>query len=238
VKPILEVLPDHAQASAACALRIVAAARAALGERGRFTLALTGGSTPHDAYRILAAEHREDVDWKRVDFFVGDERMVPLDDPRSNFGTARRLWLDALALPGERLHPMPVGANDDAAARACERELRACAPQGLDCVLLGLGDDGHTASLFPGQIAHLPASRWVIAARAPASSPVERRLSLTFNALAAARELVFLVTGASKAGVVARVLAGDCRLPAAQVRSRGEVRWILDAAAASSRPAS
>lgn len=238
MKPVVLVLPDHEQASRACAGRIVGLARAAIRDRGKFTLALTGGSTPHAAYMVLAAQHRDDVDWRHVEFFIGDERMVPLEDPRSNFGNVQRLWLDALALPRERLHPMPVESDDDAAARGYERELRAIAPQGLDCVLLGLGDDGHTASLFPGRVDNLPASRWVIAARAPTTSPVERRLTLTFSAIAAAREALFLVTGPGKARVVAQVLDENSQLPAARVRSREPVRWILDAAAASSRSAS
>lgn len=244
MKPGIEIHADHAAASRACASRIVASARRSLSAAGRFTLALTGGSTPLDCYRILARDHAGDLDWARVDFLIGDERMVACEDPRSNFGAARRAWLDSLALPAQRLHPMPVESDDDASARGYERELRALAPNGLDLVLLGLGDDGHIASLFPGRVDALPPARWVIAVRAPASSPVERRLSLSFSAIAAASEALFLVTGASKAKVLAGVLEGGSDLPAARVRARAGVHFILDEAAASAlsarepRPAS
>lgn len=231
-KPEIEVAEDAHGAARACARRIVAAANEAISARGSFTLALTGGSTPITTYGILAAAHAHDVDWAKVHFFLGDERMVPYDDPRSNFGAARAAWLGKLAVAQTRLHPMPVDMGDDEGARAYERELRATAPGGLDFVMLGLGDDGHTASLFPGRVAALPAARWVVAVKAPPTSPVERRLTLTFSAFEAARQVVFQVAGASKSRVVADVLAGRGEFPAARVRAKESLRWILDAGAA------
>jgi 6-phosphogluconolactonase len=233
IPPEIEVAPDAESAARRCARRIVDCARAALAARGTFSLALTGGSTPRATYAILAAEHARDVEWRRVQFFVGDERLVPYEDPRSNWGVARAVWLAGLGLPAEALHPMPVDQEDDEAARSYERELRARAQGGLDFVMLGLGDDGHTASLFPGRIDALPPARWVVAARAPATSPVERRLTLTFAAFAAAREVVFQVSGAGKARVVADVLAGRGGFPAGLVSAKEHLRWILDAGSAS-----
>src|SRR5690349_1536218 len=127
-KSRVQVAPTPESAARLCAAHVVASARAALDARGGFTLALTGGSTPAATYRALAAEHARDVDWKRVHFFVGDERMVPYEDPRSNYGAARAAWLAGLGLPEACLHPMPVGPDGDEAARGYERELRSRAP--------------------------------------------------------------------------------------------------------------
>lgn len=243
MNPRVEVLPDEDAAALRCAERIVEAAQSAIEARGRFSMALTGGSTPLKTYAALGERHRSRLDGARVHLFVGDERRVPLDDARSNFGAAMRAGLAKLELPPTALHPMPVPAlasgavdeaQEDAAARAYERELRSQAPEGLDLVLLGMGDDGHVASLFPGAIGSMPRGRWVLAAKAPPSSPVERRLTLSFEAIAASRQVLFLVTGARKAKVVDEVLHGRGDHPAALVRAREGVTWILDAPA--SRP--
>src|SRR5690242_13375284 len=116
----IEILENPDQAARAAADRIVASARAAIAARGKFTLALTGGSTPEATYSILAAEHGRALSWKKVHFFLGDERLVPYEDPRSNYGVARATWLGGLGLPAEVLHPMPVDLEDDAAARSYE----------------------------------------------------------------------------------------------------------------------
>lgn len=243
MNPRVEVLPDEDAAASRCAERIVEAARSAIQARGRFLMALTGGSTPLKTYAALGDRHRSQFGGAPVHLFVGDERRVPLDDVRSNFGAAMRAGLAKLDLPPTSLHPMPVPplasdavdeAQEDNAARAYERELRSLAPDGLDLVLLGMGDDGHVASLFPGAIESLPRGRWVLAAKAPPTSPVERRLTLSFEAIAASREVLFLVTGHRKAAVVDDVLHGRGHHPASRVRARESVTWILDAPA--SRP--
>ncbi len=230
--PGIEVAQDAKAAARACAVHIVSAARAAIAARGKFTLALAGGSTPKATYEILAADHGQAVDWKKVHFFVGDERMVPYDDPRSNWGTARAAWLAGLGLPSTALHPMPVDQGDDEGARNYERELRTQAPDGLDFVMLGLGDDGHTASLFPGRVDALPPARWVVAVKAPPTSPVERRLTLTFTAFQASRQVVFQACGANKSRMVADVLAGRGGFPSGRVRAKESLRWILDSGSA------
>lgn len=246
-RPALHVAPDAGAAARAAAELIAAAAARAVAERGRFTLALAGGSTPRRLYELLAdpgAEFRAGIAWDRVHVFFGDERHVPPDHPDSNHRMAREALLDHV--PVASVHRMH-GEEPDAAvaALAYEAELAgffAVPPGGrpprLDLVLLGLGADGHTASLFPGSAALEERHRWV------AAPYVERlgvhRLTLTLPVLDAAREVVFLVAGADKAAAVAQVLApapGSARLPAACVRPEdGALRWIVDQAAAARLP--
>jgi 6-phosphogluconolactonase len=236
------VLPSPAALADAAADRIVGSGRNAIRRRGRFVLALSGGSTPRLVYPLLASRPRIDlVDWSRVEFFWGDERGVPADDPDSNFGLARGLLLDHL--PGVRLeavHPMPADAADpDAAAARYEAELgrvlgvrpgSARRPM-FDLVWLGMGPDGHTASLFPGARALSERRRWVIPATAPKASVVARRMTVTLPLINAARAVLFVVGGADKADAVRAVRSGSSELPAARVRARTTV-WLLDAAAA------
>jgi 6-phosphogluconolactonase len=190
---------------------------AAVGSGG--TLVLAGGSTPRGAYARLVA--RDDVDWARVEVLFGDERCVPPDDPASNYRMAREALLDHV--PAARVHRIPVELG---AARAVEEyeKVVAAAPH-LDVVLLGLGHDGHTLSLFPGG-PELASERLVVASRSPAPPP--ERVSLTLRALDRARQIVFLVKGEAKREVLQRVLEGDEGLPAARVR---DPVWLVDAEA-------
>ena len=236
------VLPSPAALAAAAADRVVASARNAIRRRGRVVLALSGGSTPRLVYPLLASSPRIDlVDWSRVEFFWGDERGVPADDPDSNFGLARSLLLDDL--PGVRLdavHPMPADAADpEAAAARYEAELGrvlgvrpgSTRRPSFDLVWLGMGADGHTASLFPGASALNERRRWVIPATAPNSSVVASRMTVTLPLINAARAVLFVVAGADKAEAVRAVRSGASKLPAARVRARSTA-WLLDAAAA------
>jgi 6-phosphogluconolactonase len=209
-------------------------------ERGSFALALSGGSTPRRLYALLAdpaASFRGRFPWDRTHVFFGDERPVPPDHPESNFRMANEALLRHVPVASvHRIH----GEEADG-AEAYQAELRQFfgiaaggPPPRLDLVLLGLGPDGHTASLFPGSAALAERNRWVV------SPFVERlgtrRTSLTYPVLSRARSVVFLVSGAEKAGVLQRVLApepGTELLPAARVRpERGELLWIVDAPAA------
>ena len=232
------VLPDVPSVAAATADRLIAAGRNAIRRRGRFTLALSGGSTPLAVCPLLVVPPRvRQLDWTRVEFFFGDERAVPPDHPDSNYGSERAALLDYL--PGVRahqVHRMLGEASDlDAAARAYESELRAAfgisghRPPSFDLIWLGMGPDGHTASLFPGSAALHEKDRWVVANWAPA--PAAWRLTLTFPVLSAAREAMFVVTGADKAGAFRAIRSGRRDLPAAQVNARRTV-WIVEAAAA------
>jgi 6-phosphogluconolactonase len=240
------VVADAEAVARAAAEEVVEAAARAIAERGRFTVALAGGSTPRRLYALLAdaaGPFRGRVAWDRVHAFFGDERHVPPDHPDSNFRMAREALLGHVAVAS--VHRMRGELPDAAeAARAYEAELgRFFAldpakdpPPRLDLVLLGLGPDGHTASLFPGTDVLEERRRWVAAPR------VERlgtdRITLTLPVLDRARRVVFVVSGAEKAEAVARVLAPDeAPPPAARVRPEpGALRWILDRAAAAGLP--
>jgi 6-phosphogluconolactonase len=236
------VLPTPAVVAEAAADRIVAAARNAIRRRGRCLLALSGGSTPRLVYPLLASRPRVGaVDWSQVEFFWGDERAVPPDHRDSNFGVARSLLLDHL--PGVRpdaVHRMPADAADpEAAAANYEAELgrvfgvvpgSARRPV-FDLIWLGMGRDGHTASLFPGASTVAERRRWVIPCTAPSESAVAKRITFTLPLINAARLVLFVVAGADKAVALRAVQSGTRDLPAARVRARSTL-WLLDVAAA------
>ena len=236
------VLPTPAALAEAAADRLVAAAHNAIRRRGRFLVALSGGSTPRLVYPLLASRPRIDlVDWSRVEFFWGDERAVPPDDPESNFGVARTLLVDHL--PGVRpaaIHRMPADAPDrDAAAARYEAELGRASgvPPGtsrrprFDLIWLGMGPDGHTASLFPDADTLAERRRWVVPATAPRAMAVAGRMTFTLPVINAARAVLFVVAGADKAAALRSVHSGSRELPAARVRARSTL-WLVDALAA------
>ena len=217
----------------------VDALRAAIAERGVFTIALAGGDTPRRMYERLAADTA--LDWARVEFFWGDERPVPAEHPDSNFAMAQAALLRPLRIDPRRVHRIEAERSDlAAAARDYEEKLaKTCgAPDGrppiLDLVLLGMGADGHTASLFPYTEALSEARRWVVANDVPQLST--RRITITFPLIERARSSLVLVTGASKSDALAEVLEGPLdpqRLPGQRLRARACVDWLVDAAAAS-----
>jgi 6-phosphogluconolactonase len=232
------LLPDADAVAAAAADRFIAAAVAAIEARGTFRVALSGGSTPKRVYPLLLEPRRRDaVDWSRVECFWGDERAVPPDDPACNFGVAYRMLISQLPrIRPDRVHRMPAEADDlDAAALGYESELRLAfeargdEPPAFDLVWLGMGPDGHTASLFPGSPALDERERWVVAAHAPSQG--SWRMTLTLDVLNAGRDVVFVVTGADKAHAFRVIRAGGSDLPAARVDG-DNVEWIVDAAAA------
>jgi len=244
---VVEVHADAAGVADAASSRVAEAARRAVAARGRFAIALAGGSTPGPTYaRLAEGPLRDDVPWEATEVFWGDERCVPADHPDSNARMARENLLDRVPVPGERIHPIRAWEPDpEVAADLYERELRrVLAPAGertprLDLVLLGLGPDGHTASLFPGTAALEEEDRLVAVVRASEPGlrpPRVERITLTPAAINAARTIVFLVTGEGKAGAVAAVLAehgDDAAWPARRIRpADGEVVWLLDGAAA------
>lgn len=237
------ILPDPEAVAVAAADRFVAAARAAIEERGLFRVALSGGGTPKQVYPlILEPERRDAVDWNRVEFFWGDERSVPPDHPESNFGVAYGMLISQL--PGvrpDRIHRMPAEAEElDAAALSYESELRLAfdargdEPPAFDLVWLGMGPDGHTASLFPGSAGLAEQRRWVIGNWAP--SQETWRMTLTFPVLNAGRGVIFVVTGADKADALGAIRDGTSDHPAARVAG-DQVEWIVDRAAAGEEPA-
>jgi 6-phosphogluconolactonase len=199
---------------------------------------LAGGQTPRRLYAELAGVYRDSLPWPRVHVFLSDERYVPWDDPRSNYRLVRESLLDHVPIPAGNVHPMRTDLpNAGDAALAHERVLRAFFPDGrprFDLMLLGMGADGHTASLFPGSAALREQARWVLAVLGPAEPRL--RLTLTLPVLNGAAEVFFLVAGSEKAPALGQVLAGPpgADYPAAAVRPEGgrAVWWIDEAAAA------
>jgi 6-phosphogluconolactonase len=206
---------------------------------GDFRLVLSGGNTPRLLYRAMATRRRQ-VPWHRLELYWGDERFVPQDHPASNFRMAFEAWLRDAPIPQERIHPMPVEGTPERAAARYEALLKAAYGADsldrerplFDVVLLGLGGDGHTCSLFPDSSLLEEWVRWVGAAERERPEP---RITLTYPAIESSRAIAFLVAGADKREVLRRVLAGDRTLPASRVKSAGEVVWFLDRAAAGPR---
>jgi 6-phosphogluconolactonase len=246
--PSFTVFESAESLARAAAEHVASAASAAIAARGRFVVALAGGSTPEALYAELATLP---ADWSRWWVFFGDERFVPVDDPRSNVGMARRTLLDAVPIPESHLFPIPTAVADpEAAARDYERTLRAALlPVVLegewlgadpipifDLILLGLGDDGHTASLFPGKPALDVADRLTAASEPGVLPPPVPRVTLTFPVINRAREVLFLVAGGRKAAPLAALRAGTgaiATLPALGVQpSDGRRTIYADRAAA------
>lgn len=241
----IAIYPDHESLVRGAADFIAGQACLAIRKRGRFTVALAGGDTPRPIYsRLAAAAYRNRIDWPRVLVFFGDERCVPPDDPRSNYLMARTALLDRVPLPAGNIHRIRGEDDPQRAAANYARVLKqvlggdAAAggppPEGFDLVLLGLGDDGHTASLFPGLAAVAETKRWVMAQYVETAG--NWRVTLTPVIINAARQVAFLVSGAKKAEMVRRVLEGPYQpavLPAQSVRpTQGELHWLMDMAAA------
>jgi 6-phosphogluconolactonase len=214
---------------------------------GRLAVCLAGGTTPERLYGLMAREpYRRAMPWERIHWFWGDERIVPQSDPRSNAGMARRQMLDRIPVPPGNIHAVPTEARTaEAAARLYEGELRrfygAEQPDPrrplFDVVLMGVGQDGHTASLFPDHPALEEKERWVVGINEPDLEPYVPRVTLTFPTLASAREMLFLVSGQAKREIVAHIFAG-ADLPAARAYCEGKLVWLLDRAAAPERLAS
>jgi 6-phosphogluconolactonase len=208
---------------------------------GRIAICLTGGSSPKQLYALLATDrYRARIPWDRVHWFIGDERFVPPTDPRNNMVMARGLFLDRLA-PAANIHPIPTdtASPDDSAARYAETlksfygadRLDDARPL-FDLVLMGVGPDGHTASIFPGYPALDEAERWVVGVPKANVEPFVPRVTLTLPALASCREMLFEVAGADKRAILTRVLGGE-NLPANRARANGETVFLVDKAALS-----
>jgi len=211
-------------------------ARAVEADGPRFAVCLSGGSTPQRVYELLASAERGRFPWQRVHWFFGDERFVPHDHPESNYRMVREAMLGAAPVPPANVHPIPTAGPQAEAAQRYERELRDFYGAGgldprrplFDVVLLGLGEDGHTASLFAGRAALEERNRWVVDTLSPQAQP---RITLTFPPLASARASVFLVAGAAKRDIVARIWAGD-DLPATRLNGgAAPPDWLIDQAA-------
>jgi 6-phosphogluconolactonase len=212
----------------------------AIAARGRFVVALSGGSTPRRLYELLSgAPWLDRFDWRRWHVFWGDERVVPPDDPNSNAGEAKRLLLEHVPIPAEQVHYVPAQAGSPAmVASRYGAELRAFFGESaepwprFDLIFLGMGSDGHTASLFPGNPTLDERTQLVVSSPPGVLPPPVDRVTFTLPVLNAARAVAFLVAGADKRAVLQEVLRGDSELPAARVRlTDGELRWFVDRAA-------
>jgi 6-phosphogluconolactonase len=229
--------------SHAAADELATLVRAAVVDRGTCSVALSGGSTPQRLFRLLAAAGNDALPWEHVDLWWGDERTVPPDHADSNYRMARESLIEPLGLAASHVHRIAGElADHDACARTYSRELVTAlgSPPTFDVVLLGMGPDGHTASLFPGSPALDETSRWVVAnlVTSPLVHGTATRITLTAPALNAARHIRFLVAGADKAASLAQVLEGEHdpkRYPSQLIApDSGDLVWLVDAAAAAS----
>jgi 6-phosphogluconolactonase len=235
---MIHIYPDLKSLSQAAARLWTDRAAEAIHIHGRFVAAISGGTTPQRTYAILGQQaYRRAVDWSRVHLFWADERCVPLGDPRHNASVARSLWLDKTAIPPDQVHALDCLGDPARAARDYEQTLREFFkphPPQFDLVFLGLGADGHTASLFPGSPALRARGR--LAMEVQAKDADFRRVTLTPLALNRARSIVFLVAGTAKARILQRILSEPDAipaLPAQLIRSvSGEVHWLVDQKAA------
>jgi 6-phosphogluconolactonase len=237
--PHLQVFPDNRSFVIGSAEFIMEVAAGAIAERGRFTVALSGGGTPKPIYaRLATAEYRNRIPWDKAHIFFGDERCVPPDDSRSNYRMVREAWFDPSCMPAGNIHR--IHGEDDPAVEALryEQEIarvhRQAGIPAFDLILLGMGDDGHTASLFPGAAALRERTRWVV----PQYAEVMATWRVTFTAplINAARHVAFLVEGAGKAQMLWNVMEGPYQpdvWPSQLIQpASGELHWLVDAAAA------
>jgi 6-phosphogluconolactonase len=234
----VQVYESPQELAEAAARAFVESAAEAIAERGRFAVALAGGSTPRVTYEVLARDHAGDVDWPNVHVFFGDERTVPPDHEDSNYRMVHEALLSHV--PVGSIHRMRGELPPQEAAAAYEEELREFfAPDGVpgfDLIVCGIGEDGHTASLFPETSALEVTDRWAVAN--PVLKLETTRLTLTVPVINAARAVTFLVAGEGKAGAVREILEGDAdprAYPAKFVRPEsGTLTWMVDRAASSS----
>lgn len=238
MKVIIEPDPPHLAQRGAVIFSQIAQASVAL--RGRFTVALSGGATPRHMHRMLSEEpYLSEIPWNKTHIFWVDERCVAVNDPASNYGAATTDFLSAVAIPQDQVHPMPTDLPPEEGATAYEKELvhffqtRPLEIPMFDLICLGIGTDGHTASLFPGQSALTEGKRLIVPARG--GNPYVDRLTMTFPVLNNACEIVFLVSGKAKAPMLNAILEGPRdRFPAQMIQPvHGDLTWLLDQEAAS-----
>jgi 6-phosphogluconolactonase len=231
------VYDDPEELGRAAAHYIVEVLSEAVRSRGHANVCLSGGSTPRFAYEAVASEHRDDLAWGHVHFWFGDERCVPPDHNDSNFRMADSAMLSRLPVALSNVHRIQGEQEPASAARAYDAELReqfadsADAPS-FDLLLLGVGTDGHVASLFPGASTREEESVWAVAELQPHTPPKIPRVTLTPGILRRSRRVVFLVSGEGKRDVSRRVRMEDAPLPASTITGLEQTLWLMDIAAA------
>jgi 6-phosphogluconolactonase len=234
------VLPDLVSLSRAALEEIFPIIKEAIAKRGKFSIALSGGHTPEKMYSLWAqtAQYRDKTPWDRVHLFWSDERYVPSDNLLSNYHMARETFISSVPIPPENVHPVPTNLSPpEECARAYETELLkffGSDPSAFDVQLLGIGPEGHTASLFPNSPALDEKSRWVLAVRVPADPP--QRITFTPPILNNGRNTFFLVAGENKRAILSAIRAEPdaqtSQYPAARIHPPKEPVWFLDEAAA------
>jgi 6-phosphogluconolactonase len=234
--PLRIVLDDPVALAKTAAERLIARIDA---NAGRVAICLTGGSSPKQLYHLLSSKPwQERIPWQRVHWFIGDERFVSASDPLNNMAMARNIFLDAFA-PSANIHPVPTDSADpDESALRYERELQAFygaseldrARPLFDLVLMGIGPDGHTASLFPGDPALAETRRWAVGVARANVEPFVARVTLTLPTLSSCREMLFEAAGEEKHAILTRLFAGE-NLPANRARSLGETVLLVDRSA-------
>jgi 6-phosphogluconolactonase len=235
----VDVSPDYESLSTNAARRVRRFIAETLADQEQFALALAGGSTPRRLYELLA---KTDLPWEQIHLFWGDERVVPHDHPKSNVRLVRDTLLDDIAIPNANVHPMPTEGTPDAAAATYADTLQhafADRSHTFDLVLLGMGEDGHTASLFPEHdpTAHDP--NWVRPVSAPPRHDIAQRLTCTLSVFNEARRAAVLVSGESKRDTVHAALhEQDATLPITRVQPREQLLWFLDEDAHPTTPSS
>jgi 6-phosphogluconolactonase len=238
---VVKSFPNIALLSRAVAQEIEKISIQSVSRGGRFTIAVSGGRTPRTLFRLLAMEYKDRIPWSKTHIFWTDERYVSRDMPESNYQTAYETLISKLSLPRENIHRIPtkispIGKSADAYEQTLFQffpDLRndECFP-GLDLILLGVGEDGHTASLFPGNHVLMENEKWVSAVTAPKSYKIRKRISFTLPFINRAKNVFFLVSGGKKREVVNRILQDQKEAagiyPAALIRPREKLIWFLD----------
>lgn len=228
----VKILKDTDAIAEFVAQKMILIAQEAIAERGKFTLALAGGSTPKPLYVLLGTTYRDEIDWSKTHLFWGDERTVPPDHPDSNFRMVQGALLDRIPQPAGVHRMLGELPPEEAAKRYADRlvEIIPTKPPCLDVILLGMGDDGHTASLFPHTEALSETEKYVVANEVPQLDTW--RISLTYPVLNHAHQVIFLVAGEKKAERLYEVLHGEPKpleLPSQAVNpAEGDVTWVMD----------
>lgn len=238
MKMAIRVFPDLPALNRAVLQEIDRLIAEAVSQRGRFAIALSGGHTPAELYALWANRDQSSTPWDRIHLFWGDERYVPSDDPLSNYRMTRETLISHVPIPAANVHrvrtDLPTPEEAAADYEAALRSFFGSAPPQFDVQLQGIGDEGHTASLFPGSPALEEKKRWVMAVVAPANPP--RRLSLTPVVLNQGRNTFFLVAGAGKKEIIQKLReepeGKPSAYPARQLQPSGVVTWFLDQSAA------
>ena len=237
----VKVFPDLEQACSALAEKIKDLSQESIQQKKAFSLVLSGGKTPRPFYHLLGTQYAKKIEWNDVHLFWGDERCVPFHHIESNYAVAHELLISKVPIPKKNVHPMPVNARSAAVgAEIYEKELNEYFDRiesserefTFDAVILGLGEDGHTASLFPGNHALFESVKWVLSVQAPSSYPTKDRLTLTFPVINISKNVFFLVSGERKKKIVDSILNSKStqreKYPAEMVQPKGQLFWFLD----------